>query len=547
MKTGVHAEFPAALRPKKWPHFMEKRHKPKDQIYVSRKVLGQLYDQVERVDFAPEFETPFDKRILAAYELGEEILAEAADVKAAYDAAMYRIMAQHEIGTEFEVWSTFVLQHANQSKDFKFHEEMGAISAALKDRFRTACYDKAGGRDSDQMGPFVAAMYRVTNDQVVGALERRHKAILAGKLQQGRQPLAHSMPLMSFPWLFAGILGKIANGELIGLENNRHDFTSPLQGQLRKITPKKRGFGHAADGKEDVLKTAVGLVHRGELLKLFDHDEGDPESGISGTCGPVSPDGKSTRQLPIAQHGNESFLDESMTKRQGTEGVAAPLSAGVAEEVKKADLVGQAESAGLDVLEELDQTGKVVGAPESGAAGGNLDERKSLSTIKEANCASIPTTGDALIDLGFGDGNWCQCENISAFHLDGSIATSLLDIPDSEGTSIEDAAYPQSLSSTALVDTPLDDDVAASDAMPLSRLDTELVYEDYKSAAGVTEEGDLVDAFAKNREEARKKREAIQEGERDSSKADEKDEAFIEVDGQSSLLERLTLLAGGNS
>jgi RNA-dependent RNA polymerase len=120
---------------------MEKIHKPKEQIYVSHKVLGKLYDQVERIDFVPCFENPFDKRILEAYKLDDQLLEDAAAVKEQYDAAMRRIMAQHDIATEFEVWSTFVLHHANQSKDYKFHEEMGEISSALKDRFRQACYE----------------------------------------------------------------------------------------------------------------------------------------------------------------------------------------------------------------------------------------------------------------------------------------------------------------------------------------------------------------------------------------------------------------------
>ena len=541
MKTGVHAEFPAALRPKKWPHFMEKRHKPKDQIYVSRKVLGQLYDQVERVDFTPEFETPFDKRILTAYELGEEILNEAADVKVAYDAAMYRIMAQHEIGTEFEVWSTFVLQHSNQSKDFKFHEEVGAISAALKDRFRSACYEKAGGQDFDQMGPFAAAMYQVTNDQVVGALERRRSAILAGQLQNGTEPLLQSMPLISFPWLFAGILGKIANVELTGLQNNSHGCTSPLQRQLRKTTPKNRGFSPASHDEEDVLKTADGLVHRGELLKLFDHDEGDTDSSINGIPGPMLPEGSSTTQVVIAQYGNGSLLDQSITERRSAEEVPPP--AGVAEKVQETDLAGQAASTDLEILEELDQTAKVVGAPESDAARGKSDGRQSLSIITEANCATISTTGDALIDLGFGDGDWHRFSEFSASQSDESIATSLLDIPD-RGSAVQDAAYPRSLRSIALFETPLDDEITADDGMPLSRLNTELVYEEHQSVADESKKGNLVDAFASNREETRKKRGASQEGQGNSCEAEEKEEALIEVGVQFSLLERLTLLAG---
>jgi len=533
MKTGVHAELPAELRPKKWPHFMEKRHKPKDQIYVSRMVLGQLYDQVERVDFAPEFETPFDERILIAYDLSEELLAEAADVKFAYDAAMHRIMAQHEIKTEFEVWSTFVLQHANQSKDFKFHEEMGAISFALKDRFRTACYEKAGGREFDKMGPFAAAMYQVTNDQVVEVLERRRQLILVGKLQNGRHDYNQSMPLISFPWLFAGILGKIANGELVGLQNDRQASALPLEGQLRNITPKKRGFGHVTDGEEDVLKTAEGLVHRGELLKLFDHDEG-PGLSVSGTSGPETPDGESITQLSIA------------TERRGVEAVAAPSSTEATVEIQETQFVSQDTWTGLECMEELDRTAKEVWALGSDTASNISDERGFPGIIKQANPVTTPITGDALIDLGFGNGNGHQFVDRLASDSNGCPATSLLDLPDTERIAVKHAdtlAYPGSSGPTALFDSPLGKENAVSGAIPLPSVNTGLVYEEHISAANEAEEAELVAEYARNGEGAGRKRETSQEGQGGASEAEEKDEAFIEVDGQPSLLERLTLLA----
>ncbi|MCJ1285927.1 Protein rrf1 [Xylographa opegraphella] len=253
-----------------WPHFMEKRHKPKDQIYVSRKVLGQLYDLVERVDFVPELEAPFDARILGVYNLDRQILHEAAEMKAIYDAAMHRIMAQHEIRTEHEVWSTFVLQHANQSKDFKFHDEIGAISASLKDRFRAACYEKAGGTEFAKIGPFVAAMYRVTSDELIHALEEcRQARNIEGKEAKVRQRLATNMPLMSFPWLFSGILGKIANGELTAGQETIDDFASNTSGQPKKPGAKRKSEGFMPDREGDTLRTMEGLVHRGELLRLF--------------------------------------------------------------------------------------------------------------------------------------------------------------------------------------------------------------------------------------------------------------------------------------
>ena len=274
IKTGEPARMPSELRCRKWPHFMEKDHKPKEQIYVSKKVLGQLYDQVERVDFVPVFDHQFDTRILDAYELDPKTLEDAADLKQQYDAAMRRIMAQHDIATEFEVWATFVLHHANQSKDYKFHEEMGEISGALKDRFRAACYEKAGSKDFEVMGPFTAAMYRVTRDEMAQALEKCNQVkVVGGQERRAKRTVAKNMPLMSFPWLFHGILGKIANGELRPRTGDMFDTTAVIQGEPKKTTPKRNRIGLGILDAEDTLQTTEGLIHRGEALELFHQGE----------------------------------------------------------------------------------------------------------------------------------------------------------------------------------------------------------------------------------------------------------------------------------
>ncbi|KAL8783976.1 MAG: hypothetical protein Q9213_004227 [Squamulea squamosa] len=203
IKSGVPACMTRDLQPSKWPHFMEKKNRPRESIYESKKVLGQLFDQVERVDFIPLYDAPFDKRILNAYKADMKMLENAAEVKRQYDAAVRRIMAQHAIASEFEVWTTFVMSHSKASNDYKFHEEIGRIAMSLKDRFRKLCYEKAGGSNFDTLGPFVAAMYTVTADEVGNAVAeaRARKANLSAK----------KMPMMSFPWLFQGVLGKIAN------------------------------------------------------------------------------------------------------------------------------------------------------------------------------------------------------------------------------------------------------------------------------------------------------------------------------------------------
>ncbi|EED13834.1 RNA-directed RNA polymerase (Sad-1), putative [Talaromyces stipitatus ATCC 10500] len=204
-KTGEPAYLPRDLRPRKWPHFMEKNYKPKDQIYHSEKILGQLYDAVDRVDFHPDFDRPFDKRVLeAGIEVTDEILQFVKELKVDYDLSLKRIMAQHEIRTEFEIWSTFVLGHANLSKDYKFHEELGGITKAIKDRFQGECYAKVGGRDFDRIAPVAVAIYRVTSDEVVTAMGEFRKKNPEAK------PNPENLPMISFAWLFPDVLGRVA-------------------------------------------------------------------------------------------------------------------------------------------------------------------------------------------------------------------------------------------------------------------------------------------------------------------------------------------------
>jgi RNA-dependent RNA polymerase len=266
VKSGTPARMTSDLRPRKWPHFMEKEHKPAEQIYHSKKVLGQLYDQVDRVDFVPTFDQPFDKRILNAYKVSPEMLKDAAEVKLRYDAAMRRIMAQHDIKTEFEVWSTFVMQHSNEFRDYKFHEEIGNLSQSLKDQFRDECRQKISTENFEDMLGFVAAMYQITAQETDLALSECRQMVMVGGVETPlRKMVPSSMPFMSFPWLFPHYLGQIANGNF-----SISDAIVPaaLQGQTKRTPPKKQPVD--LEGRDMVLETAEGTTHRGENLILFD-------------------------------------------------------------------------------------------------------------------------------------------------------------------------------------------------------------------------------------------------------------------------------------
>jgi hypothetical protein len=275
VKTGEPAEMPKYLRPRRWPHFMEKKYKAKDQIYNSGKILGQLYDQVESVDFVPHYESPFDKRILGAYEKDNALLKKARIIKTKYDTAMRRIMAQHEITTEFEIWTTFVLSKPRVGSDYKLQEDMAIVSSALKDRFRKVCITEAGGKEFEKLGPFVAAMYRVTCEELVIALHECHTTKMVGGREVPRRKMEPKyMPLISFPWLFHSILGRIATG--VEQASEFADIgLAMLNTRAGKPRPKIPALDE--DDQEDFVETAEGITHRGELLDLFRPDDVDSD------------------------------------------------------------------------------------------------------------------------------------------------------------------------------------------------------------------------------------------------------------------------------
>lgn len=272
--------MPKRLRPRKWPHFMEKRYKPKDATYHSESVLGQLYDRVETVDFVPQYEEPFDKRILRAYKLDNSLLKSARQIKSQYDTAMRRIMAQQEIKTEFEVWSTFVLSRPRVGSDYKVQEEMARISDDLKNRFREVCIDRAGGKDFSVLGPFVAAMYRVTKEELDIALaECRTTKIVGGREVPKRKMEPKYMPLISFPWLFEKDLARIATG----IETSDELDVPGLQPLVLKdnTRPRKREASGQADFNDFIQQEDGSIIHRGEVLELFrpDVDSEDASGG----------------------------------------------------------------------------------------------------------------------------------------------------------------------------------------------------------------------------------------------------------------------------
>ena len=214
-KTGVPAELTTKLQPQKWPHFMERKA---GLPYTSYKILGQLYDRVKdlykvhkvdglagearrghfHVDYDPN---KFDARIITACEPSEIVTEFVKSLKWEYDIHLRRIMAKHEISTEFEVWSTFVLDHSKACSDYKFYEEMGNLSRSLKQQFEEELVLEAKGRNVDALKPYAVAAYRLAQSECKEARDRQEAA---------EDGVREQMPYISFPWLLHDTLGAIA-------------------------------------------------------------------------------------------------------------------------------------------------------------------------------------------------------------------------------------------------------------------------------------------------------------------------------------------------
>jgi RNA-dependent RNA polymerase len=335
-KSGVPAVMPRDLRPRSWPHFMEKKY-AKSQ-YHSEKILGQLYDMVKLVDFVPHYAAPFDQRVLRAHDVSEEMLQRVAEIKEQYDTDIRRIMAQHDIDTEFEVWSTFVMSHNGEKRDYSFAEELGQIVASIKGKYRDICIKNAGGDFFETLQPFVTAMYKVTERQMQDALEECQKTKLVGGIEVPvRNMDSKGMPLMSFPWLFDRELGKIASGNFYSRES-----VIRQQGMPKRTT--KRAHVAGLD-IADTIETADGFVPKGELIDFF-HKDKDAEKAVPA---PVLPeeDTEQARRIEAAIEGRRD--DSEYTKKP------ARLTKEIPDNYENL-LVDEMETIEIDEIEENEET-----------------------------------------------------------------------------------------------------------------------------------------------------------------------------------------------
>lgn len=315
--------------------------------YHSNSVVGKIYDcmciKAEDMEWHPAHDKPFDARILSRYQLDDEIMTKAGEIKVNYDTAMRRLMGQHEAPvTEFEIWSTFILSKPRVGNDYKLQENVGREVSALKERFRTSCVEAVTGVvqkqsyasactiiDRERLDRFVAAMYTVTFDQVQAALRER----ALPQVDDEGEVVDIQMPLISFPWLFHRELARVALGregdvrplrrpawdkdrqrkgqnlqhsvaatdtsEAVGGVSNPEE-TMPEEAMnndekepqmVHEVRSKKEGGRDDRDKDigEDYVRTSSGkIIHRGQVLELFTEDNegvGGPQPTAGSAAG----------------------------------------------------------------------------------------------------------------------------------------------------------------------------------------------------------------------------------------------------------------------
>jgi hypothetical protein len=256
--------MPQELRVQKWPHFMEKKFIRPDQEYHSTNILGKLYDRVDLVGFRPTYELPADPRLIEAVRRTknddlmkwENMKIEARFMKKEYDSFIRRIMLQYGISTEYEVWSTFVMYHPRTSgNSYNFHEIIGDRRNALVDQFRLKVENHVGSKHPDILGPFVLAMYATTMEEVTIAIQEGGlKDVNEDFGQEIKNRPVQTMPFMSFPWLFAEVLGQ--NARAVGMipNGNGHLAVAPTSPEVIESSSDLVDLdGRLTSGQEELL------------------------------------------------------------------------------------------------------------------------------------------------------------------------------------------------------------------------------------------------------------------------------------------------------
>jgi hypothetical protein len=143
-KNGVSApRLTHELRPKMYPHYMEKKDKPS---YHSTTILGKLYDELthykmnliidEKEEINATSKFPYKSFHVDGYE---DHMKYAISTKSEYDRELKRVMRQYGIKNEVELVSGYILkliskQYANETKLFDLRNEISHAYRVIRDK-----------------------------------------------------------------------------------------------------------------------------------------------------------------------------------------------------------------------------------------------------------------------------------------------------------------------------------------------------------------------------------------------------------------------------
>lgn len=219
-KTGVAARMPRQLRRCTYPDFMEKEHKTS---YVSDTPLSHMYRQINSTTSRFAFLTHYDNTLCKVPGMLDYIDF-ARTQKAAYDSKLSRLMNQYRLASEAEVVTGFILQcndKYSSKNDHQMRVDIAQKYSILRDSFREIIHSKSrqeeeeeeedggrkAGREQRRLEAIVAAMYDVTFSQLV---ETNQPVVAAASAAPASAAAAQSRAMLSFPWIFHDVLGRLS-------------------------------------------------------------------------------------------------------------------------------------------------------------------------------------------------------------------------------------------------------------------------------------------------------------------------------------------------
>jgi len=170
-KTGYSVKISADLRPRQYPHYMLKRDKP---IYISKHVLGKLYDQCQSItsnrgDHAQDLEIHLDDQFLTpGYE---DYLDAARTMHDYYSRNVTRLMSEYGISTEAEIVTGHIIKLKKQRRGTlqREHVEIAEIInsrlKSIRAKVKEMFFEELGDRSSEnsvELSRLASAVYFLT-------------------------------------------------------------------------------------------------------------------------------------------------------------------------------------------------------------------------------------------------------------------------------------------------------------------------------------------------------------------------------------------------